>query len=279
MSARQFPTLQWHQNSLFSDLKESQWHYKRNRAVIMPPVSHAVDRVSDQGLVDVSVRRCDAHGLVDGELIGIGCRGLANVQCLAAAACEGGRRALQGAEDPAQRCPVVVISGLLHGRAQELDRLVGEHRDEEVAVGVVFFLVEDRAQAEFGFQGTEDRLCIGQSDTGLPHGVGIPVEHVAAQAVNSGMGHHRCRDGFEGPGDTDRLTGLLIGRGGDVVVAGEAGVFLQQAGDTALNMIEALAGARLGKPLVKLLQPALGALPEALEDAPFLSRQKEAAVP
>ena len=43
----------------------------------MPPVVHAVDRVSDHRHVDVSVRRCDAHGLVDGGLIGIGCRGLA----------------------------------------------------------------------------------------------------------------------------------------------------------------------------------------------------------
>ena len=131
----------------------------------MPPVAHAVDRVSDHSLVDVSGRGCDAHGLVDGGLIGIGCRGLANVQGLAVAASEGDRRVLPGTEDPAQRGPVVVVSGLLHGCAQDLDRLVGESRDEEVTVGAVFSPVEDRAQAKFGFQGTEDRLFIGQSDS------------------------------------------------------------------------------------------------------------------
>ena len=37
-----------------------------------------------------------------------------------------------------------------------MDRLVGENRGEEVAVGAVLFAVEDRTQVEFGFQGAED---------------------------------------------------------------------------------------------------------------------------
>ena len=236
----------------------------------MPPVTPVAGKVSDHGLADVPGWRCDAHCVVDGDLFGIGCRGLANVQGLAVAASEGGRRALQVAEDAAQRCPVVVVSGLLHGGAQDLDRLVGENRDEEVTVGSVLLVVEDRTQAEFGFQGTEDCFCVGQGDIDPPHGVGIPVEHVAAQAVDPGMGHHCPLDGLEAPGDTDRLGGLLIGRDDDVVVAGDTGVFLLQAPDTTLDMVEALAGARLGKTLVKLLQAVLEARHEALEDAHFL---------
>ena len=109
------------------------------------------------------------------------------------------------------------------GVVPDLDRLVGEHRDEEVAVGAVFFLVEDRAQAEFGFQGTEDRLCIGQSDIGLPHGVGIPVEHVAAQTA---AGRGRSADGGNLEPARGTVARLRLGLEGSRAIALDGGATL-----------------------------------------------------
>ena len=71
---------------------------------------------------------------------------------------------LTAAENPLERRPVRRADGLLAALGQtganHLDQLVGDHRDEQMALGTARLAVMDGAQAQFGFQGTEHRLDI-----------------------------------------------------------------------------------------------------------------------
>ena len=142
----------------------------------------------------------------------------------AVAAPETGRRALHGRKRLAQRCPTVVEVCRFHRFAQCLDCLVGEDRDEQVGVGAPLFVMEDRTQAELGFQRAEHGFGIGEGGVGLPHGLGRPVEDVAAQAVDPGMGQHGVVDGVEAPGDGGCPGSGAVGGDGDFVVPGDPGV-------------------------------------------------------
>ena len=155
---------------------------------------------------------------VDFRLFGGGGCGLAHMQGPAVTAPEAGCRALQWRERLAQRCPTVVDVCCFHGFAQCLDRLVGEDRDEQVSVGAPLFVMEDRTQAELGFQRAEHGFGIGEGRVGLPHGLCRPVEDVAAQAVDPGMGQRGIVDGVEGPGDGCCPGSGAVGGDGDFVV-------------------------------------------------------------
>ena len=70
--------------------------------------------------------------------------------------------------------------------SDELDELVGDDGDEQVAVGASRLAVVDGSQAEFGLERTEDGFDVGERGVGAPERVFVPVGLAAAQAVDAG---------------------------------------------------------------------------------------------
>ena len=100
-------------------------------------------------------------------------------------AAEGGGDALLSFEGLAQGVPARVLGGEAKLPADELDELIGDVGDEQVSFGADGFVVEDGAQAEFGFQRAEHRLDVGEGDVGPPQGFLVPIGLIAAQAVHA----------------------------------------------------------------------------------------------
>ena len=63
----------------------------------------------------------------------------------------GARDALVSFEDAAHGVPARGLAGLAKTPANHLDELVGDDGDEQMAFGADGLVVEDGAQAEFGF--------------------------------------------------------------------------------------------------------------------------------
>ena len=90
--------------------------------------------VSDDGLLQIAGRRSDAHGRVDRGRVGIGRGSLADMQRAPVAAVERGGCAGDRAKRVANRGPAVVAAIGLDAGAKRAHRLVGQYRDEQVAV-------------------------------------------------------------------------------------------------------------------------------------------------
>ena len=54
----------------------------------------------------------------------------------------------------------------MQAATDQLYELIGQHRDEQVAVDPRLGAVIDRAQAQFGFQGAEHGLQVGEQGVG-----------------------------------------------------------------------------------------------------------------
>ena len=127
--------------------------------------------------------------------------------------------------------------------SDELDELVGDDGDEQVAVGASRLAVVDGSQAEFGLERTEDGFDVGERGVGSPERVFVPVGLAAAQAVDAGMGEHRAVLRAAGPGDGDGRVAGLVGGDVDLVVGGDAGMPGLEAPDALPDLFDALVGA------------------------------------
>ena len=249
-------------NQQFTPARMLEWHYKRAQTGKMGR--------SDGGLADASRLRVDAERVVDGPLSGFGLRGGAHVQGTSVGAPEGGGDALLAFEDAAQRGPTGVLAVGSQPGADDLHELVGDDGDEQVAIGPPRLLVVDGAQSEFGLQGTEDGLDIGEGGVGAPQGVFVPVGLAAAQAIDAWMGGHRAVLGPSGPSDGGGLLTSLVGGDLDLVVLGDAGMLGSQSPDALPDLSEALVGAGARQPLVERGQGGLEAGGGPLDDGPLL---------
>ena len=99
----------------------------------------------DDCFADPSRCRVDAQGIVDGLLGRFGAGGLAYMQRRAVGASEGGGDALLTFDDAAQRRPTGILTALTQPCADHLHELIGEHGDEQMAVGADGLVVIDRA--------------------------------------------------------------------------------------------------------------------------------------
>ena len=115
-------------------LKISEWHY-----------NCVLEGNSDDGFADSSRCGVDAQGIVDGLLGRFGGGGFSHMQCRAVGASEGGGDALLAFEDAAQRRPTGIFTGLTQPCANHLHELIGDHGDEQMAVGADGLVVIDRA--------------------------------------------------------------------------------------------------------------------------------------
>ena len=138
--------------------------------------------------------------------------------------------------------------------ADDLDELVGDDGDEQMAVGPPRLVVVDGTQAELGLQGAEDGLDVGEGGVGAPQGVFVPIGLAAAQAVDARMGGHRAVLGPSGPGDGGGLLPGLVGGDLDLVVLGDAGMLGSEPPDALPDLSEALVGAGARQPLVELVR-------------------------
>ena len=143
---------------------------------------------SDDHLLDASGSGVGVECAIDGLLAVLGAGGLSHMHGTAVLAPEGGGDALLSFEDGAQRVPACVFTGLAQAAADGLHQLVGDHGDEEVAVGALLGAVEDGAQAELGLERAEDGLDIGERGVAAPQRLLVPVVYVGAQTVDAGVG-------------------------------------------------------------------------------------------
>ena len=156
-----------------------EWHYNR-----------VPEGRLDEGFADPSGCVVDAQGLVDGLLGGFGTGGFSHVQGAPVGAAEGGGDALLPFEDSAKGGPTGALTGLAQAPANHLDELIGDDGDEQMAFGADGLVVIDGAQAEFGFQGAEHCLDVGEGEVGAPQGGFVPIGLIGAQAVHAGVGQH-----------------------------------------------------------------------------------------
>ena len=189
-------------------------------------------------------------------------------------ALEGRGDALLAFEDASQAGPALALTLLAEAAADGLHHLVGDHGDEQVAVGAPLGLVEDGAQAEFRLERSEHGLHIGQGGIGPPQRLLVLVLDIGAQAVDAGMGDHGAGERAALPGDGVRLLAAVVGDDVDVVVGRGAAALLPDPADALPDMVEPLAGARPRQAVVELLQLALEARGEAVCDALFLLRPR-----
>ena len=109
--------------------------------------------------------------------------GFADMQGAAIGALEARGDTLLHGKDLPQTAPAALDIVFLQLPANDLHELVGQDGDEQVPVNANFFMVVDRAQAEFGFETTEYGFQVGEHDIGAPQALAVPVALVAAQAV------------------------------------------------------------------------------------------------
>ena len=126
--------------------------------------------------------------MVDGRQLRFRTRGFADMQGAAISTLEGGGDALLHGQDLPQTAPATLDVVFLQLPANDLYELISQYGDEQVAVDTNFFMVIDRAQAEFGFEATEYGFQVSEHDIGAPQALAVPVSLVAAQAVDTGMG-------------------------------------------------------------------------------------------
>ncbi len=91
---------------------------------------------------------------------------------------EGGGDAREGAQSVADRRPAGCHTRLRHPGAEDLDGLVGDHRDEEMSIGPAFLVVVDRSETELGLEGAKDGFHIREHGVRLPHGFRVPVQTI-----------------------------------------------------------------------------------------------------
>ena len=77
------------------------------------------------------------------------------MQGAAISALEGGGDALLHGQDFPQTTPASLDTVFLQVPANDLYELISQYGDEQVAINTNFFMVVDRAQAEFRFETTE----------------------------------------------------------------------------------------------------------------------------
>ncbi len=176
---------------------------------------------SDDRLAQVPGRRSNLHRVIDCGLIGIRERRVADMQPAAIGSGEGGGDAREGAQGVADRRPAGCHTRLRHPGAEDLDRLVGDHRDEEMSIGAPLLVMIDGSETELGLEGAKDGFHIREHGVRLPHGFRVPVETIRPQAVDAGLLQHGALFRVQFPGHRHRPFVLRIGCDGDIVVLGD----------------------------------------------------------
>ncbi|MDD1650419.1 MAG: hypothetical protein LUO80_08500 [Methylococcaceae bacterium] len=125
-----------------------------------------------------------------------GARGLADVPGAASGVLEGsGDPALAG-EGFTQGAPPCLHPVLSEAATDQPHALIGQHRDEQMAVDPRFLMVKDRAPPEFGLEATEHGFQIRQPRIGAPLLLRIPAGCMTVQAVGARMREAAAGDGL-----------------------------------------------------------------------------------
>lgn len=147
----------------------------------------SVRRDSDELFDEAAGVGVDAEGVVDGLLMQFGGGGLAQVQGAAVGATERGGDAASCGEAVAQGGPTVGEAVVAQASSNDLDELIGDDGDEQMALGASGDAVVDGSEAEFGFPAAEHGLEARQRSVGPPVPFGVPVGEVGPQAVHAGQ--------------------------------------------------------------------------------------------
>jgi hypothetical protein len=120
--------------------KSREWHY------IRVLVGSGDEFLNTSGLMS------EAESVVQPQEIGFGARGLAHMQGTPVLLHEAGGDTTLYREYLAQTGPGVVNAMRPQALANRLDKLIRQHRDEQMAIGAFLLRMEDRTQTQFALQ-------------------------------------------------------------------------------------------------------------------------------
>lgn len=156
--------------------------------------------------------------------------GISDMQSSAILLSESGSDPALPGKNAAQCRPAFLKTVTLESAAQDLNRLIGQHSDEQMPIGPILPVIVDWSQAQFRLETAEVRFQIGEHGIGPPQGVLIPVQLIGAQAVDPGMGQYRPgkRQLFPGQG-RHLVAGFVRGYRYTLVLSDTVAFLLQPA--------------------------------------------------
>jgi hypothetical protein len=225
---------------------------------------------SDGVFADASRRGIDFQRVVEFCQSRLRDGGFAHMQGAPVALAEGSGDALLDGEHRAQTGPRGVLARRLQLEPDRLHQLIRQDGDEQMPLGAVLFMVEHRAQPEFGLEAAEHRLEIGEHGIGVPQPFGVPAGFVGAQAVDAGMGEHGALARDFHPGHGGGVGAGFVRGDGDVVMLGGAAAFFLQPADALVDGVELFLTAGFGQRRGDPAQAGLESRAEAIGHRGFL---------
>jgi len=210
------------------------------------------------------------QGLVNGAGVRFGAGGLADMEGAAIGALEGGGAPALAGQHLAEGAPACIQALLPQAAADQLDALVGQYGDKEMALDPLFLMVKDRAQTECRLEAAEHGFEVRQQGIGSPHGFGIPPGLITAQAVDTRMGEAAAGDGLPAKVEGGSLFALGVGHQFDGIVLARAPALFLQAAKAFVEFGEALFAPGFAQTVGEFLQARFEAFGKALGDSLFL---------
>jgi len=131
------------------------------------------------------------EGYVDPSLFRLRPGRLPDVQGPAVFPSEGHRDLALIAKGLAEAVPAVGDALGVKTTADDLHKLVGKDRDQQMTVTPDLFVMIDGTKPQFRLEGAKDRFQVGEHDVGALQPLLVPARFVAPQAVDPRMGLHR----------------------------------------------------------------------------------------
>ena len=206
--------------------------------------------------------------MVDGLLQRFKHGGLAQVQRASVSATEGRGYAPSCGQAVAQGGPTGGVGVLAQAATNDLDQLIGDDGDEQMAFGASGHAMVDGPQAEFGFQDAEHGFQVGQCGVGSPQPLGVPVQEVAAQTVHAGQVGPGARGGIAGPGE--RVDAIAIDGHRELVIRGDMAVLRLEPTDAFVDLLGFASRTGSRQAVRELRQRSLVACAQALDHGTLL---------
>ena len=223
---------------------ESLWHYiwaasGRDRGVDLDDGSgHGTDALrQSERTEDLRLIRRERHRLAD-------------MQPFAVGSLKDAGGSDRQAQPGFQGIPAVVNALGLKPASYQVQSLISDHGNEQVAFGAPGLLVKNRSQAEFRLEGSEHRLDFGQAGVGFPEPVSVLIQDIGPQIVDPGGGQHGIWRLGAFPSQGDRLAlgaGFDGHRDGHRIVAPDFGILALEPANALAQSLGILSGSLPGE--------------------------------
>ena len=178
------------------------------------------------------------------------CHRLADMQPFAVGSLKDAGGSDRQAQPGFQGIPAVVNALGLKPASYQVQSLISDHGNEQVAFGAPGLLVKNRSQAEFRLEGSEHRLDFGQAGVGFPEPVSVLIQDIGPQIVDPGVGQHGIWRLGAFPSQGGRLAlgaGFDGHRDGHRIVAPDFGILALEPANALAQSLGILSGSLPGE--------------------------------